>query len=269
MTNNRREFIRSNINALVNYNCQAVESADCLTRACAEYYPAGKTRLEAITRPIVNSIEAAICLKERGQRVYLPFDGFNYTVTGDLIDNAVESAREYAAEQYGDSAAEIFKADTSKCCEAIARKWVEVYSCALARELEMAELETAFDFESIVFSRDYYASNDEVAARVPLSILRSILRAVCSDDDRREKFAAEVDRRMTPGSGWSPFFSRDWHQWGPVSSWNESQVQLLLETICPYEEVRDFFLEDLSSACDEALAVNWDEIEATAAQSAA
>ena len=263
-----RSFIRENVNELVNYNIEAVENADRMNRSLPDFYPQGKTRAEYITRPIFNPIEAEIRLIDRGQRVYLPFDGFNYTITGDLIDSAVESAREYAAEQYGESAAALFKAKTDGCAEAIARKWVEVYSCALARELDMPEIDGAFKFESIVYSRDYYASNDEIAARAPLSVLRSILRAVCSDDDRREKFAAAVDRRMTPASGWAPFFSRDWHKWGPIARWNEGQISLLLETICPYEEVRDFFLEDLSSACDDWLLVNWEEMEA-AAKSAA
>ena len=139
-----------------------------------------------------------------------------------------------------------------------------VYQYELSLELDISELNGAFEYAGIEYSHDYYQSNDELSCFVPLSALRAVLRAVCSDPDRLEAFTNAVRTRMTPHSGWSPFFSTDWKEWGPIANWNAGQVQILLETVVDAERMNESYLEDLSDACREAMRINWEECRAAA-----
>lgn len=156
---------------------------------------------------------------------YVPFTGFCQSLSGEgLADECAESERDYMRESlehdYPDcpdaveAGLDAFEADTSACYDAIGRKWAELYAAGLADELDMPELESAIVFDGIDYSRDYYQSDDEIRSRIPLHVLRAVLRTVASDPARLKAFADLVRVRMTPRSGWAPFFSTEWTEWG-------------------------------------------------------
>lgn len=55
---------------------------------------------------------------------------------------------------------------------------------------------------------------------------------------------ANVRKRFTPASGWTPFFSADVRRWGPVTTWNAAQLGVLLDFICPDRRLTEYGLGD-------------------------
>lgn len=277
-----RETAHFHIHDLIAHNVEAAELAAAFARSNPRQYgrAAEAAREEAAKhlqhamRPFFNDAcrRALIEKLDRAgtQLVYLPFDGFCYSTLSDAVESCEEAERWYIRERYGDYAAdEVFEADTDECHGAIARKHCELYAYALASELDMPELEDAFAYDGIAYSRDYFKQGDECRAYVPTAVLRKILRAVCEDAERLDAFSKLVRERMTACSGWVPFFSTDWKEWGPIAGWNASQIQLLLESIVSNEFMLNEacgYLEDIADACREAMRVNWEECEAAAAR---
>lgn len=212
----------------------------------------------------------AMLREEDFQPAQIPFDGFYESCLTAAFEDEVAYALdayeesddcELTGKELGDCAGDctISAADAVE----IARAWVDRYEDYLSDAAnDLADESDQQDLIRLHFvsynaeaNRHGYwpwgGDEEKPVAYISKEDLRRLRKlAAQAPAEYREDICATVDfagyvrKRFTPASGWAPFYSEDVRRWGPVTSWNEAQIGVLLDFICPDRRLTECGLDD-------------------------
>lgn len=211
-------------------------------------------------------------------RAYISFPGLysTYLDPRDLLESRREYERQYLADlgfteeeqqDYWYACDDAF--DFREFARRTGARWVDSYESML-NELPGLE-DVRLDFDSVDSPREYNFVSDACAVRIGAADLRRVRQyaetIAChadhetielspeglSEEDRADgyyTFADYVAERMRPRDGFSPFYSNDVRNWGPVREWSCAQIELLFDFVLPAEEVIGLDCVDEDLICD-------------------
>lgn len=160
----------------------------------------------------------------------LPFAGFYNSWHDEGLDNAM--ARIFSDRKTGCHVHEVLQGIAHFGCD-----WSEVhreYAKAYA-EAFLEKFAIAGTFESMASPREYNFTTDRIFATIEPAELARI--RTLTHDDALEAVAREW---FTSRSGFLSSYSNDWHDWGPVETWDHNQAGALLQAYANQETGEDF-----------------------------
>lgn len=197
-------------------------------------------------------------MNKKALEAYIPFPGFYCSlIEGELEDKEreiIEETRE-AVPSIADGI-EFTYSDSNWM--SIARAWTSAYISDLEKRYSGLPSLDAIQAVRVYSPREYNFETDKCAVAIPESTARALLAfaegsAAISEGVRQESFADYCAEAMRPRSGFIPFFSQDYREWGDISEWNNAQLELIFSYLLPESEATDFGLyESVIDAAREA-----------------
>lgn len=158
----------------------------------------------------------------------IPFSGFYGTAHDYMIDAAVEQMFENLD---GMLNTQLFNSvfddiDFRKIQIEYAKYYVKKLSSLLGLDLKFYKLDSP---------REYNFSTDLILCETSETEIKKIMGRI--DIGTLDRVCME---NLSPRSGFVPFYSADWRQWGPVAKWEPACVGLVLQALIETEESDDF-----------------------------
>ena len=157
--------------------------------------------------------------------IKLPFDGFNHSVHEAMIEDEMASIE--GVDHPDDMPTGTYdKYDFRK----VHLAYAQVYTDQLQQFIKAEEgIDITLTFVSVHHPREYNFSTDTIDAEITTEDLETLTNHVVTN--YRKKLEHLVKEAGTPTSGYAPFVSPDILKWGPVSTWNPAQLELLLQSL--------------------------------------
>jgi hypothetical protein len=195
-----------------------------------------RQRASARTRGNVPYIEFMAIARDEVRVAPVPFAGFYNSTHDDNLQQALESL---AQDEGGETiASELERLERNIQWRAAMLAYAQLYCERLADETS-----AQWEFAKLDSPREYNFRTDEIDVTVSLAELQRMLDAV----DLAALQALATDR-LSPHSGFIPFYSSQVDDWGALEDWDSPLLGLLIECYCDSmdqdREARDCWLVD-------------------------
>lgn len=166
----------------------------------------------------------------------IPFAGFYNSWHDSALDDALSSL---AQDDNGETIADEYaRLERNMQWSVAFLAYAQLYCERLADETG-----ATWEFAKLDSPREYNFRTDEIDVTVSLPELQRMLDAV--EPDALQTLAND---RLSPRSGFIPFYSSDVTQWGALDTWDSPLLGLLIESYCDAmdqdAESRDCYLVD-------------------------
>ena len=162
----------------------------------------------------------------------IPFPGFYGSLFDVAIDGVIERTLEDENLEY-DQIQVDYPALHTELAGMYFNRFIEELSDATKADFSNSK------FIGLWSPREYNFHNDEIDAEIPTPALRAAIATV-----PRDTIAAHVREKLSPRSGFIPFYPADFNDWPDIDEMDTPQLLVILEAIAEHHGIDPMDIEE-------------------------